>query len=118
MERQTHPAPDCAAEIVPGTLSMLILKTLANGTMHGAAIAESIHRASGGALRVQEGALYPALHKLQLRKWLAVEAGLSEHRRRAKFYRLTDEGARALSEEHARWTRMTEAITQVMETRA
>lgn len=105
-----------ATEIVPGTLSMLILKTLAKGTMHGAAVAESIHRVSNGVLRVQEGALYPALHKLERRNWIAAEQGLSENNRRAKFYRLTPEGAKALSEKHTRWKLMTGAIARVMET--
>lgn len=106
---------ELTAEILPGTLAMLILKTIANGTMHGAAVAESIHRASSGALRVQEGALYPALHRLELRNWIVAEQGLSEHNRRAKFYRLTPEGTKALSDEHARWARMTAAISRVME---
>lgn len=107
---------DSAAEIVPGTLSMLILKTLSSGTMHGAAVAESIYRTSGGALRVQEGALYPALHRLELEGWVVVEQGLSEHKRHAKFYRLTAEGTKALSEEHTRWSRMIGAIARIMGT--
>lgn len=106
-----------AADIVPGTLSMLILKTLSNGKMHGAAVAESIRRTSGGALHVKEGALYPALHRLELRKWVEVEQGLSEHKRHAKFYRLTAEGAKALSNKHARWARMADAIARIMESR-
>lgn len=110
-------ATDSAADIVPGTLSMLILKALANGTMHGAAIAETIHRRSGGALHVKEGALYPALHRLELRKWVEAEQGLSENKRNAKFYRLTPEGARAVFDEYARWTRMIDAIATIMETR-
>lgn len=109
-------ATESAADIVPGTLSMLILRTLSNGAMHGAAVAESIHRRSGGALRVKEGALYPALHRLELRKWVEAEQGLSEHKRHAKFYRLTPEGAKALSDEHARWMHMTDAIARIMET--
>ncbi|HKF51000.1 MAG TPA: PadR family transcriptional regulator [Candidatus Acidoferrales bacterium] len=108
-------ATNSAAEIVPGTLLMLILKTLANGPMHGAAVAEAIHLASSGMLRVQEGALYPALHRLELRKWVAAEKGLSEHKRRAIFYRLTSDGVKALSDEHSRWERMTEAIARIME---
>lgn len=103
------------AEIIPGTLLMLILKTLAGGTMHGAAIAESIHKASGSALRVQEGALYPALHRLQRRNWVVVEPGLSEHKRHAKFYRLTAEGTNALLREHARWMRTIAAIARIMD---
>lgn len=104
------------AEIIPGTLLMLILKTLAGGTMHGAAIAQSIREASGSTLRVQEGALYPALHRLQRRNWVVVEPGLSEHKRHAKFYRLTAEGANALLIEHARWTRTIAAIARIMDT--
>lgn len=106
---------DSAAGIVPGTLSMLILKTLAKGAMHGAAVAEAIYRTSGGALRVQEGALYPALHRLELRNWLVAERAPSEHNRRAKFYRLTAEGEKALFDEHNRWKRMVSAIASVME---
>lgn len=109
-------ATDLATDIVPGTLSMLILKTLANGPMHGAAVAAAIRRTSGGAVRVQEGALYPALHRLELRNWVVAEEGLSEHKRRAKFYRLTTEGTKALSDEHARWAHMTEAIARIMQT--
>lgn len=115
METESYDAPNLSAELLPGTLSMLILKTLVRGAIHGAAIAQSIHRASGGALRVQEGALYPALHRLELRNWVVAEPGLSLHKRRANFYRLTPEGVKALSGEHARWTRMTAAIRRVME---
>lgn len=112
METETNAS---AAEIIPGTLSMLILKTLSYRAVHGAAVAEAIRRASGGALRVQEGALYPALRRLELRNWVVAEQGRSEHNRHAKFYRLTPEGAKALFEEHARWIRMTTAISRVME---
>jgi PadR family transcriptional regulator, regulatory protein PadR len=102
-------------QLLPGTLGMLILKTLASGTMHGAAIANSIHRASEGVLRVEEGALYPALHRLESRGWLDSTWGLSANKRRAKFYRLTDTGAKKLEDENVQWRRVTTAIGKVME---
>jgi PadR family transcriptional regulator, regulatory protein PadR len=105
-----------AIELLPGTLGMLILKTLARGAMHGAAIAGSIHRASEGVLRVEEGALYPALHRLESQGWLESEWGLSENKRRAKFYRLTASGGQRLGDENARWGRVTTAIAKIMET--
>jgi PadR family transcriptional regulator, regulatory protein PadR len=100
----------------PGTLSMLILKTLDRGALHGAAVAETIHRLSEHTLKVEEGALYPALHRLESRGLLESEWGFSESKRRAKFYRLTAAGMKELAEENAHWRRMTEAIRRVMET--
>ena len=103
-------------ELVQGTLDMLILKTLCRGRMHGYAIAEFIESTSDAILRVEEGALYPALHRLELRGWLAAEWGVSENNRRAKFYRLTAAGRRQLAEEASYWTRMTAGIARIMET--
>jgi len=103
-------------ELVQGTLDMLILKTLCRGAMHGYAIAEFIESTSDAILRVEEGALYPALHRLELRGWLAAEWGVSENNRRAKFYRLTAAGRRQLAEEASYWTRMTAGIARIMET--
>jgi PadR family transcriptional regulator, regulatory protein PadR len=102
-------------ELLPGTLAMLILKTLASGAMHGAAVAKSIYRASEGILRVEEGALYPALSRLELKGLIESEWGLSENKRHAKFYRLTAEGAKKLLDENARWNRVTMAIGRIME---
>ena len=103
-------------ELVQGTLDMLILKTLCRGALHGYAIAEFISIASDEILRVEEGALYPALHRLELRGLLAAEWGVSENNRRAKFYRLTAAGRRQLAEEASYWTRMTAGIARIMQT--
>ena len=101
-------------ELLPGTLGMLILKALSSGTMHGAAVATFIRLASEGAFRVEEGALYPALHKLEQRGLVESEWGFSEHKRRARFYRLTDAGVQELAEQNARWHRVTTAIAKIM----
>ena len=95
---------------------MLILKTLARGPLHGFAIAESIEQRSEEVLRVEEGALYPALHRLELRGLLASEWGLSGNNRRAKYYRLTLVGRRQLVQDAAQWKRVAAAISRVMET--
>ncbi len=104
------------SDLVQGTLDMLILKTLAHGRAHGYAIAESIHQRSDDVLRVEESALYPALHRLELRGLLASDWGVSENNRRAKYYRLTARGSKYLAAESERWSRMTAAIARVMET--
>jgi len=98
------------------TLDMLVLKTLARGPMHGFAIAESIEQRSDEVLRVEEGALYPALHRLELRGLLDAEWGTSEKNRRAKYYRLTAVGRRQLAQDAAQWKRVAAAISAVMET--
>ena len=98
------------------TLDMLILKTLARGPLHGFAIAESIEQRSDEVLRVEEGALYPALHRLELRGLLASEWGLSGNNRRAKYYSLTSVGRGQLAQDAAQWKRVAAAISRVMET--
>src|SRR5579872_647590 len=103
-------------ELVPGTLDMLILKALARGPMHGYSVAEFIHERSHDVLRVEEGALYPALHRLELRGLLSSEWGVSENNRRAKFYQLTATGRRERSEETEYWRRMSGAIARVLQT--
>lgn len=103
-------------ELMQGTLDMLILKTLSHGTLHGYAIAEFIQRTSEDVLRVEEGALYPALHRLEIRGLLAAEWGASDNNRRAKFYRLTAAGRKQLAQEAGYWTRMTAGIARIMET--
>ena len=103
-------------ELMQGTLDMLILKTLGRGPLHGYAIAESIQRTSEDVLRVEEGALYPALHRLELRGLLAAEWGVSDNNRRAKFYRVTAAGRKQLAEEARYWTRMTLGVARIMET--
>jgi PadR family transcriptional regulator, regulatory protein PadR len=103
------------ASLLQGTLDMLILKTLTRGAMHGYAVTEFIQQTSENLLRVEEGALYPALHRLQLRGWLASEWGLSENNRRAKFYRLTAAGRKQLAAESEKWQRLSGAVMRVME---
>ena len=103
-------------DLLQGTLDMLVLRTLERGRMHGYAIAEAIHQRSDDVLRIEEGALYPALHRLELRGLLAAEWGVSENNRRARYYRLTPAGQRYLETEHADWNRMVMAIARVMET--
>jgi transcriptional regulator len=95
---------------------MLILKTVVRGPRHGYGIAESIQQASEDVLRVEEGALYPALHRLELGGLLASEWGASENNRRAKFYRITAAGRRQLAQETSYWTRITAGIARVLET--
>jgi transcriptional regulator len=107
-------APTPRGELLRDTLDMLILKTLDRRSLHGYAIAELIERRSDEVLRVEEGALYPALHRLELRGLLAAEWGLSENNRRAKFYRLTPAGRRRLAEEAASWARTAGAVTRIM----
>src|SRR5690242_18124710 len=100
--------------LVPGTLDMLILKALTRGPMHGYAIVEFIHKRSEDVLRVEEGALYPALHRLELRGLLKADWGLSDNNRRAKFYALTAAGRKCLAEEASGWRRLSAAISRVM----
>jgi transcriptional regulator len=95
---------------------MLILKTLLRGPMHGYGIAQSIQQASAEVLRVEEGSLYPALHRLELDELVDAEWGLSENNRRAKYYRLTPRGKKQLQTESHKWRRLAEAIARVMET--
>ena len=99
-----------------GTLDMLVLKTLARGKMHGWGIAQHIQQTSDDVLRVEEGSLYPALHRMELDGLLDSEWGVSENNRRAKFYQLTALGRKQLPKEAARWTKLAEAIARVMET--
>src|SRR4029078_13095246 len=95
---------------MPGTLDMLVLKTLSRGPTHGYAIAQFIQQASRDVLRVEEGALYPALHRLEVRGCLKAEWGTSDNNRRAKYYRLTAMGRRALEEEASYWERVAAAV--------
>ena len=95
---------------------MLVLKALTSGPRHGYAVAEFIHHSSNDVLKVEEGALYPALHRLELRGLLSSEWGLSENNRRAKFYKLTAAGQQHLSAETDSWARLAAAVTQVLST--
>jgi transcriptional regulator len=95
---------------------MLILKALTRGEMHGYAIAQFIQRASEEVLKVEEGALYPALHRLEVRGWLKSAWGVSDNNRRAKYYRLSALGRRELDRESEYWSRVAAAVTRVMQT--
>lgn len=103
------------SDLLQGTLDMLILKTLVRGPMHGYGVAEFIQQTSEDVLRVEEGALYPALHRLEIRGLLAAEWGVSENNRRAKYYRLTPAGRKQLAAEAERWNRMAAAIGRIMQ---
>jgi PadR family transcriptional regulator, regulatory protein PadR len=105
-----------SGELLQGTLDLLILKALARGPMHGYGVAEWIHQSSQDVLRVEEGALYPALHRLELRGLLSSEWGTSDNNRRAKFYALTAAGKRHLMEETEYWRRMSGAVARVLQT--
>src|ERR1700744_4587903 len=102
-------------DLIQGTLEMLILKALARGPLHGYAVAEWIEQTSQQVLKVEEGALYPALHRLELRGLLKAEWGASDNNRRAKYYRLTAAGRKQLAEETAHWKRMSSAIARILE---
>jgi PadR family transcriptional regulator PadR len=103
-------------DLIQGTLDMLILKTLARGPLHGYAIAVAIEQRSADELRVEEGALYPALHRLEVAQLLSSEWRLSETNRRAKFYMLTPAGRQHLETESSNWNRLVSAVARVMET--
>jgi transcriptional regulator len=102
-------------DLVQGTLDMLVLKTLAQGPMHGYAVAEFIEEKSDSVLRVEEGALYPALHRLELRGLVHSEWGISENNRRARFYSLTSAGEQRLAAETVHWTRLASAIAAILQ---
>jgi PadR family transcriptional regulator PadR len=103
-------------DLLQGTLDLLILKSLARGAMHGYAVAEWIHESSQDVLRVEEGALYPALHRLELRGLLSAEWGTSENNRRAKYYALTAAGRKQLTQETEYWRRMSDAVGRILQT--
>jgi transcriptional regulator len=102
-------------EFLQGTLDLLILKTLALGPQHGWGVSERIRQVSGGTLEAKEGSLYPALHRLVRKRWIASEWGVSENNRRARFYRLTARGRKRLAEEEATWRRLSAAVNRVLE---
>ena len=101
-------------DLLPGTLDMMVLKTLTRGPLHGYAIAQSLKQFSDDVLEVEEGSLYPALQRLELNGWVDAEWGVSSNNRRARFYNLTPAGRKALASETARYRRMTGAIARVM----
>lgn len=100
---------------IQGTLDMLILRTLTRGSMHGWAISHEIRQRSSDTLQVNQGALYPALHRLEGRGWVSAQWGLSESNRRARFYTLTTEGRAQLAHETADWLAFVRAVHQVMQ---
>ena len=102
-------------DILQGTLDLLILRTLQLGPKHGWSISRRIQEVSDDVLMVQQGSLYPSLHRLQRRGWIASEWGASENNRKAKFYRLTDEGRAQLEVETERWQRLSDAVAQVLQ---
>jgi transcriptional regulator len=107
-------AADKQGDLVPGTLDMLVLRTLARGSMHGYGITEFIQSISNDVLRVEEGALYPALNRLELRGLLASEWGVSENNRRARFYSITRSGRKQLAREAEEWHRISGAIGRLL----
>jgi len=101
-------------ELLQGTLDLLILRTLRPGPAHGHAIAKTIERTSDDVLQVEQGSLYPALHRLIKRGWISAEEGVSENNRRAKFYRLTAKGRKQLEAEAGKWGRFAAAVARVL----
>ena len=101
-------------ELLQGTLDLLILRTLILGPTHGHAIAKAIEFKSDDVLQVEQGSLYPALHRLIKRGWISAEEGTSENNRRAKFYRLTAKGRKQLAVETSKWDKLTAAIARIL----
>jgi len=109
---ETNSAP----ELLPGTLYLLILRTLSRGPLHGYAIVKRIKEASREGLQVEDGSLYPALNRMMVKGWLAAEWGVSENNRKARFYKLTPEGRKQLDQEAGEFDRLVRAIQLVMRT--
>ncbi|MFC1659981.1 PadR family transcriptional regulator [Gemmatimonadota bacterium] len=105
-------------ELLQGTLDGLILKALTWGPMHGYGVARWLKDSSGDVFQIEEGALYPALHRMERKGWVESEWGLSDNNRRAKYYQLTAQGRKALNAERAIWTRYAEAVARVFESPA
>ena len=101
-------------ELLQGTLDLLILRTLRLGPMHGHAVAKAIEHASDEVLQVEQGSLYPALHRLIKRGWITFEDGTSENNRRAKFYRLTAKGRKQLEVETSKWDTLARAVGRIL----
>ena len=102
--------------LLPGTLDLLILKAVSLGTLHGYGVLLRIQQISGGALQIQQGALYPALYRLEQQGLIESEWGISENNRRAKFYRLTAAGRARMGDEVASWNRLADAIAMALRT--
>jgi PadR family transcriptional regulator PadR len=103
-----------ALPLLPGTLDAMVLKTLSRGPRHGYAIARWLEEATGDALQIEEGSLYPALYRMERRGWIVAEWGLSELNRRVKFYRLTEAGTKQLEIETANWKQLHRAVSKVL----
>ena len=116
VEAQGEHMPDRSIDLPQGTLDLLILRTLALGANHGWAISERINQVSSKVLQVQQGSLYPALHRLERRGWIKAHWGASENNRRAKFYELTKSGRKQLETEESEWKKLAAAVAQVLET--
>ncbi len=101
-------------DVLQGTLDMLVLRTLTREPMHGYGIAVRIQQVSDDALRVEEGSLYPALHRIEQAGWIRSEWAVTENNRRAKYYRLTTAGRKRLAEEEQSWSRLTEGVARVL----
>jgi PadR family transcriptional regulator PadR len=108
--------PKTSLDLMQGTVAVLILKALSWGPMHGYDVSRSIRQRSEGELGLEDAALYQALHRLEKKGWIEAEWGLSENNRRAKFYRLTDDGREALQAELSTWRRYVDAVSKVLET--
>jgi PadR family transcriptional regulator PadR len=106
--------PQPNADVLQGTLDLLILKSLTLGPMHGWGVSQRIQQISEDALRVNQGSLYPALHRLEQKDWIQAEWGTSENNRRAKFYRLTPAGLRQLASEQESWRRFAKGVELVL----
>jgi PadR family transcriptional regulator, regulatory protein PadR len=102
-------------DLPQGTLDLLILRTLSLGPQHGWAVSERVQQVSSDVLRIQQGSLYPALHRLERRGWIKAKWGTSENNRRAKYYELTRAGQRQLEAETDSWRKLTAAVAQVLE---
>jgi transcriptional regulator len=107
--------PTARNDILQGTLALLILKTLqSRGALHGYALTTHIQRVSNDLLRVEEGSVYPALHRMEQQGWLRAEWGVTEKNREARFYAITAAGRRQLAEEEATWARLSEGVRRVL----
>jgi len=109
-------APLEKADLLQGTLDLLILKVVALGPIHGYGISQRIRQISAEVLQVQQGSLYPALHRLEKRGWIEADWGESDNRRQAKFYRLSAQGRSQLADEERTWNRLSKAVALILET--
>lgn len=103
-------------DLVRGTLDMLILKALIWGPKHGYDVMRWLHQTSGGELAIEEGALYPSLHRMEERDWIKADWGLSENNRRAKYYQLTEHGRRQLTTQTSTWARYVTVVEKILQT--